>query len=260
MKQPLKSSLILILSLFFLWQVSNAQVDTISLNTNDLLTKQLQPGLHQYIVYFEMAAKKKIIAPMLWNRQVNFTEVKGKKVIEIKQHWYSADTLMNRVLYSLSERETFTPIFHYAKNARGIEAFDFEGRKVNGSDTVANNAKKDFEIALSIPTLNWELDLEVFSTLPYKKVGQTFVINFYHPGGRTPPKYYAYTVSADEIIKSTDSKTIDCWLLKIAYNETDWAIFWISKKTKEVLKMQEHFKGNYRYKVKLSTPVAVSFN
>lgn len=260
MKQPLTPCLILILSLSLLWQVSQAQVDTIRLSTNDLLTKQLQPGLHQYIVYFEMAAKKKIIAPMLWNRQVNFTEVKGKKVIEIKQHWYSADTSMNRSIYSLSERETFAPIFHYAKSARGIEAFDFEGKKVNGSDTVANNSKKDFEVTVSTPTLNWELDLEVFSTLPYKKAGQMFVINFYHPGGRTAPKYYNYTVSGSETIKGTDAKTTDCWLLKINYTETDWAIFWISKKTKEVFKMQEHFKGNYRYKVKLSTPVAVSFN
>jgi hypothetical protein len=168
MKHPLTPALILILSLLLLWQVSLAQVDTIRLTTNDLLIKQLQPGLHQYIVYFEITAKKKIIDPMLWNRRINFTEVNGKKVIEITQHWYSADTLMNRSLYSLNERETFAPIFHYTKSTRGIEAFDFEEKKIRGSDTVTNNSKKDFVIAVSVPTLNWELDLEVFSTLPYK--------------------------------------------------------------------------------------------
>jgi hypothetical protein len=74
------------------------------------------------------------------------------------------------------------------------------------------------------------------------------------------PAYYNYTVSGSETIKGTDGKMTDCWLLKINYTETSWAIFWISKKTKEVLKMQEYFNGNYRYKVKLSTPVAASFN
>lgn len=251
MKSRLLTLFILVMLTFCTQHVA-AQVDTIRIETNDVITSQLKPGMHQYLVYFDIAKKDALKMPSLWNREVRFIDYKGEPAIEIIQHWYGGDTLNNRFVYSISKRKTFEPIYHYTK-MKEIEAFDFEGLKISGSDTVANNSKKDFAIDLAIPTLNWELDLEIFSTLPFKKAGQTFVINFYHPGGRTAPKYYSYKVIGSEVVKGIDGKDIDCWQLKIDYSQTDWAIFWITKKSKEVLKMQEHFKGNYRYKVKLPT-------
>ncbi len=247
--------LVLVLFTSFISLNLSAQIDTISLTNKDLVISQLQQGLHQYLVYFEQPKKKKIIMPMLWNRQVNFKQFQGKAAIEVVQNWYSNDTLQNRYIYSISSREDFSPIYHYGKNARGIEAFEFEQNRVSGSDTVANNSKKEMEVKSTASTLNWELDMEIFSMLPFKIVGQTFVINFYHPGGKTEPMYYQYKVIGSEAIQGTNTSTIDCWQLKISYNETSWAIFWISKKSKEVLKMQEYFGGGYRYKVKLATPV-----
>ncbi len=252
-QQTLFLALVLFMNLSF--ADTFAQIDTISLTKKDLVISQLKPGLHQYLVYFERPKQKKIMSPMLWSRQVNFKQFQGKPAIEVIQNWYASDTLLNRYIYSINSREDFSPIFQYGKSARGIEAFDFERNRVSGSDTVANNAQKDMDVKLTVPTLNWELDMEILSTLPYKRAGQVFVINFYHPGGRTEPLYYQYKVIGSEAIQGIDTPTIDCWQLKINYTETEWAIFWISKKYKEMLKMQEHFRGIYRYKVKLATPV-----
>jgi hypothetical protein len=237
---------------------SHAQVDTIRLSTNDLITANLKPGLHQYVVYFEEPRKKRLSRMSIWNRQVNFKKHGGNDVIEVIQHWHGSDTTSNRYVYSISERKNFAPIYHYTKSARGIEAFDFDkGKKISGSDTVSGNTKKDLDMALHVPTINWELDLEVFNTLPFKKEGQRFIINFYHPGG-TPPAYYEYAVTGAEKVATVEGNTIDCWKLKIHYRQDSWAIFWISKKSKEVLKMQEYFQGRYRYKVRLVTPVPLT--
>lgn len=246
--------LVLLISLTVFVHHAIAQVDTIRLETNDLITAQLKTGLHQYLVYFDVARKDAMKMPSLWNRQVNVIDYKGEPAIEVVQHWYSGDTLNNRYVYSISKKKTFEPIYHYTRT-KETEAFDFEKGKINGSDTVTNNSKKDFELQLSTSTLNWELDLEIFSTLPFKKTGQIFVINFYHPGGRTAPAFYTYKVVGTEFLTTINGQSVDCWQLKIDYSPTDWAIFWISKTSKEVVKMQEHFRGSYRYKVKLATAV-----
>lgn len=253
----MKHVLLAILSLLLISHVF-AQVDTISVAKGDLITSNLKPGLHQYLVYFENPAKKRIGNASIWNRDVRFKNLNGKDVIEIKQHWFGSDTLYNRHVYSLSDKKTFTPIYHKTKMRSATEAFDFEPGKISGSDSVEQNVKKDLEVTLDIATLNWELDLEIFSTLPIKKEGQRFIINFYHPGGKTPPKYYEYAIIGSEKLESVNDNAIDCWQMKINYTPTDWAIFWISKKSKEILKMQEQFRGGYRYKLKFVTPVPLT--
>lgn len=237
-----------------------AQIDTINILKNDLITSNLKPGLHQYLVYFENPAKKRIGNSSIWNRQVNFKNVNGRDVIEVEQFWYMTDTLFNRYVYSLSDKKTFAPIFHKTKGRNGVEAFDFDQQTISGSDSVENNTKKDLDVPQTVKTLNWELDLEIFSTLPIKKEGQRFVINFYHPGGRTNPKYYEYAIIGSEKLAAVNETSVDCWKMKINYTETDWAIFWISKKSKEILKMQEQFRGGYRYKVRFVTPMPLAAN
>jgi hypothetical protein len=232
-----------------------AQVDTINIAKQELATGQLKEGLHQYLVYFENSKKKRLMSPSLWNRDVRFKKINGEDVIVVEQNWIGGDTTFNRYVYSVAKRKTFEPIYHKTKMRGATEAFDFTSTTVSGSDSVANNTKGDLEVALSTPTLNWELDLEIFSTFPFKNEKQRFIVNFYHPGGKSEPAYYEYKVIGSEKIKVVNDQDVDCWQLKIDYRQNSWAIFWISKKSKEVLKMQEFFGGGYRYKVKLSTPV-----
>lgn len=248
-------SLLLFITLSFLSSTSQAQIDTINLSKQDLITSNLKPGNHQYLVYYGNAKKKKLAGSSIWNRTVNFKKWNGEDVIEIEQQWYGSDTTFNRYVYSISRKKDFSPIYHTTKMKNGVEAFNFSAKQVVGSDSVANNLKKDMKVDSDPSTLNWELDMEVFSTLPFRKEGQRFIINFYHPGGRTNPKYYEYAVSGSETIKLADGKETDCWKLKIEYSPTSSATFWVGKKSREVLKMQETFGAGYRYKVKFSTPV-----
>lgn len=251
-------SLLLLVTMMCVSRPGNAQIDTIQLSKHDLITSNLKPGTHQYLVYYGNVKKKKMMGSSIWNRKVNFKQWNGEEVIEIEQQWYGSDTTFNRYVYSISRKKDFSPIYHTTKSKSGIEAFNFLGKQVVGSDSVQDNLKKDMKVDADPSTLNWELDMEVFSTLPFKKEGQRFIINFYHPGGRTNPTYYEYAVIGSEKIKLADQKEADCWKLKIDYAPTSWAIFWVSKKSREVLKMQETFGAGYRYKVKFSTPVELT--
>jgi hypothetical protein len=255
----MKHILLFILLLLFI-KASFGQADTISISKGDLITSGLKPGLHQYLVYFENPSKKRIGNSSIWNRQVNFKKLNSRDVIEIEQYWYMTDTLFNRYVYSISDKKTFAPIFHKTKMRGATEAFDFDQKKVSGTDSVENNTKKDLDVLLSVGTLNWELDLEIFSTLPIKKEGQRFIVNFYHPGGKSNPKYYEYAIIGSEKLEVVNDLSIDCWKMKIDYSADAWAIFWISKKSKEVLKMQEYFRGGYRYKIKFLTPIALTLD
>lgn len=253
----MKNITLFILMIFSVLNLVFAQTDTIRISgKNTLAMAQLKPGNYQYLVYMHNPKTGRDGNLSIWKRKIAFTKWNNQEVIEISQQWFTGDTTTNRTVYSLCQKANFQPIYHYASMQRtGIEAFNFYNDKIVGADTTANNGKKDFMISLNEPTLNWELDLEIFNTLPIKKVGQEFMINFYHPGGRTAPKFYAYKVTGDEKITGIDGVIHDCWKLKIEYDANSYATFWLSKKTKAVLKMQEYFNGLYRYKVRLATPI-----
>ncbi|MBT1703624.1 DUF3108 domain-containing protein [Chryseosolibacter indicus] len=258
MKSLLSKLLLVVFPILATPYVTFSQTDTINISKNELQIQYLKEGLHQYLVYFENPKKQRLGGMSIWNRHVTFKKQNEVETIEIKQHWYLSDTLFNRYVYSISNKKNFAPIYHYTKSSRGTEAFDFYKDKISGADTVLNNSKNDFAVMLTAPTLNWELDLEVFSTLPFKRVGQKFYINFYHPGGRSEPKYYKYDIVGSEKLNGVEGGSFDCWKMKIDYDKDSWAIFWISKKSKEVIKMQEYFRGGYRYKVKLATVIPLT--
>jgi hypothetical protein len=237
---------------------AKAQIDTINLDTKDLVTSSLKPGKYQYLIYFGNSKKKKFSGCNVWNREVRFATQGSQEVIEIEQQWYSPDSTFNRYVYSVCRKDNFAPIFHKTKGKAGVEAFNFAGAKVAGADSVRDNTKRELSVDGGKSLLNWELDLEVFGMLPFKREGQRFLINFYHPGSKTPPAYYEYVVIGSEKIQIADGKQTDCWKLKIDYSPNSAAIFWIGKKSREVMKMQETFGLGFRYKVRLSTPVSLT--
>lgn len=243
------------LSMLFIAGYCAAQVDTIYHLDSKQIKKYLKPASNQYLVFIQMRATPQKTMTYVWSRDVRFKTKNSKELIEIEQKWYASDTTQARYLYSQMDAQDFSPIYHYSKMTRGIEAYDFYKDKVVGSDSIANNSKKGFELP-SKPFLNWELDMETFPLLDLK-AGKRFAINFYHPGGRTAPKLYEYKVIGDENIKTIEGAVVPCWKLKIDYNEKNWAVFYISKKGREVLKMEEDFGTGTRYKVKLSNSINI---
>lgn len=234
----------------------NAQVDTIYQLDSKLIKKHLKPSSNQYLVFIQRKGDPRQTYTYIWSRDVKFANKNGKELIEIDQKWYASDTARVRYVYSVMNANDFSPVYHYTKMGKSIEAYDFYPDNISGSDSVENNAKKDFELALKKPMLNWELDLETFPLLDLKP-GRRFAINFYHPGGKTEPKLYEYKVIGEESLTVIDGGTVACWKLRIDYDAKSFAIFYISKKGREVLRMDEDFGGGVRYKVKLSNAVPI---
>ncbi len=226
-----------------------SQIDTININTHDLQMKHLKEGKNKYLVYIERPDGV-VMDMSIWEREIVFSKFKNEQSINIIQNWKNQDTAKTRYIYSINKRENFEPLYHYAKSGTGkIDAFNFASNKIVAADSVTNNSKADFKVDLQTATLNWELDLEVFQTLPFAE-GKTFRINFYHPGSKSLPKYYEYKVEGQETLTTVNNKSIDCWLLKIEYAPKSSATFWINKTTRDVVKMTEVFNQIKRYKVK----------
>lgn len=251
MKLPYLLLLFLFKSLF-----SFAQTDTLYQLDSKLIKKYLKPSSNQYLVFIQRKGDPRQAFTYIWSRDVKFVNKNGKELIAIDQKWYASDTARVRYVYSLMNANDFSPFYHYTKMGKSVEAYDFYSDRIKGSDSVANNSKKDFTLALDHPQLNWELDLETFPLLDLK-AGKSFAINFYHPGGKTEPKIYVYKVVGEETLNVIEGASVPCWKLRIDYDARSYAIFYISKKGREVLRMDEDFGGGVRYKVKLSNPVPI---
>lgn len=244
------------LTLLLLPALASAQVDTVYRLDSKLIKQHLKASSNQYLVFIQRKGDPRQAFTSVWSREVRMIKRNGKELIEIDQKWYSSDTSRLRTVYSLMNASDFSPVYHHTKLNRAVEAYDFYAHKIKGSDSVANNTKKDFELALKQPMMNWELDLETFPLLDLKP-GKRFAINFYHPGGKGEPKFYEYKVVGEENLRVVEGVTVPCWKLRIDYDSKTFAIFYISKKGREVLRMDEDFGGGVRYKVKLSNSVSI---
>jgi len=231
---------------------SFAQVDTITINSKNLILKKIKPKKNTYMVYIEKPDGS-MLDISIWERTISFSTLNNEKVIVIDQQWKNQEKTKTRRIKSINKRANFQPIYHYSKNGKGeVEAYSFLTNKIIGTDSVQNNIKKGFQIPNINNTLNWELDLETYQMLPYK-LNTAFKINFYHPGSKNmKPNYYTYSVIGEEKIKIANQNFVDCWMLKIAHAANSSATYWIDKTTGETIKMVEIFGAIKRYKIKIS--------
>jgi hypothetical protein len=251
--KTLINSVLLSLMLFVLsTEQGIAQADTINLNSNKLLTRQLKPGLKQYLVYFQQTKQSRALLLSLWTRKVLSTSLNSERYFVIRQHWYSNDTAGYRNIYSRNRVKDFSPVYHSETIGQKTKAYNWYPDHVAGADTVLNNQQKAFSLQLDQPYLNWNLDIETFEMLPLA-AGKVFVLPLYDAGLGTP-KFVTYTVSGSEMLNTIADQKVDCWKLLLAgehqgtkYTQT----FWISKTDHEFLMEEDVFNGMYRYKVKL---------
>ncbi|RFS18349.1 hypothetical protein [Emticicia sp. C21] len=236
--------------------------DTVWVDATKVNTKFLKEGTNRYLVYFKMNKDAGRSRPQFWTRNVSFENYNGKEAIVVKQEWEDRDSVVHTVK-SVCDKKTFAPLYHQSWwKARGTGEFDFVNKtaKVNNSPITEADTTKNkkfvwqaFEKALNQYTLNWHLDLEVFPLMPYK-ANTTYMIPFYEPGSLAP-KFESYTVTGSGELAGYDNQKVDCWLLtheSKGYRE----VFWISKKTHEVLKLENEIgKDRWRYKVKLGFSV-----
>lgn len=232
--------------------------DTITITPDVVKTSVLKPGVHRYLVYFKKGQDSSRVNFQLWTREIVKTDYHGKPALSVTQEWEDNSSVVHKVR-SVSDARTFAPLYHETWwKGRGAARFEFPEQRaymndalLTAEDTVKarKSAYDAFHAALKDEyILNWHLDLEVFPILPYQE-NRTFVINFYDPGFGAP-KDQEYTVSGSGMLEGFDNQKIDCWILEHK-SPGNKELFWISKKTKEVLKLEQEFRGQYRYKIKL---------
>ncbi|MET0463115.1 MAG: hypothetical protein ABW007_08170 [Chitinophagaceae bacterium] len=235
-----------------------AQNDTVKITSAMVNTEVLKKGTNRYLVYFKLGKDSTRSNFNIWTRSVDRITYEGRKAIAITQEWEDNTKIIHKV-YSVCDEKTFAPLFQKSEwPGRTYSTFDFLKKEGYIKDTLLTSAdtarsKKQpylaFQKALNEYVLNWHLDLEVFPILPYKD-GRTFLINFYDPGF-TAPEFQAYTVTGSGKLPGYDNQEVDCWLL-MHTSPNNKEVFWISKKTKEVLKLEQQFGERYRFKVKLA--------
>jgi hypothetical protein len=245
------------------------KMDTLQITSANINTKVLREGTHRYLVYFKMAKDSVRTQAQFWTRTIKRTDYKGTPAIEITQEWEDKDSIIH-IVKSYSDAKTMQPLYHKTwwkvlatRNATvktvSETSVDFlnktvsyNGNQLSDADT-AKQAKSiwtSYKTSLDKYYLNWHLDLETFPLLPYKN-GVTFVIPFFDPGTSSNYQKVAYTVTGSAALIGYNDQKIDCWLL-VHESKGNKEVFWISKKTKEVLKLEQEINGRfYRYKIKL---------
>lgn len=245
------------------------KIDTIQITSENINTNVLREGTSRYLVYFKMKKDSVRTQTQFWTRTIKRTNFNSIPAIEITQQWEDKDSIMH-IVKSLSDAKTMQPLYHKTwwkvqatRNATvktvNETTVDFlnktvvyNGKLLSNTDTASQIKKiwNGYKSSLDKYYLNWHLDLETFPLLPYKK-GVTFVIPFYDPGTGSNYQKVAYTVMGSAQLLGYDDKKIDCWLL-VHETKGNKEVFWISKKTKEVLKLEQEIGGRaYRYKIKL---------
>ncbi len=233
-------------------------IDTIRITPENIDVKALQTGSYSYILYNKQTKESPAQRITLVKINVEPQLYHNKPALVITQEW-DRDTIMHSA-YSVFDAKDFSSILHdtYWKSLGYAMKFDFEAKTVDFTDkgikggipdSIKSGAVKDFNQSFQKYNLNWHADLLIYQLLPYKD-NRTFVINYYDPGfGK--PEDVMYTVTGSDLLTDQDGKKIDCWVLNYSDGPIGYERFWISKKTKEVLKEEDFGTRGYRYKIKL---------
>ncbi len=265
----MKTILSFVILLLSFLEASAQTNDTVYVTSKNINPEVLKEGTHRYLVYFKMNKEATRTQTQFWTRKIKRIEYGGKPCIEITQEWEDKDSIMHTVK-SISDAKTMQPLYHRtwwksqmsrtstAKTV-SVTAIDFltkavehNGKRISEADTTKQVKKiwEGYKSSLDKYYLNWHLDLETFPLLHFK-TGVTFVIPFYDPGTASLFQKVAYTVTSSAELIGYDDQKIDCWLF-VHEDKGNKEIFWISKKTKEVLKLEQEINGRiYRYKIKL---------
>jgi len=252
MKREIGIILLVLLFCFTAHTPLAAQTDTIGLHGKKLFTRQLKTGVKQYLVYFQSSKQSRQLKFSLWVRDISLKTQNGEQLFAITQQWYGTDTTSFRSVYSLNRVSNFEAIYQSEAINGKLKAYNWYNDHISGADSIPGNEQKTFNLQFDRPAFNWHLDIETYEMMQLKE-GKTIVIYFYDAGfGK--PSYQSLKVTGSEMVTTLDNQKVDCWKLftssdqgKVQFTET----YWISKKNHELLKEEDYFNGNYRYKIKL---------
>ncbi|MCO5947553.1 DUF3108 domain-containing protein [Mucilaginibacter flavidus] len=238
--------------------------DTIRVEPATLELKNLQKGDISYLQFGKKTKDGAAIRVALIKFNVQAGQYHNKPAITVTQQW-EMDTIVHKCL-SVFNAKDFSTLLQdaYWKRLGYSVKLDFETREVsytnlnnktNVPDSVKSEAIKVFNGSFNKYNLNWHADMLIYSLLPFKE-NRVFIINYYDPGFEKSTEV-AYTVTGSDYLTGSNGEKIDCRVLN-NYNDNNapgkgYERFWISKKTHEVLKLENNFFSGrgFRYKLKL---------
>lgn len=243
--------MLILLFATFIFNSVFAQIDSVNTQSNTLNTEQLSLEKKTYVVYLQDSLNGIKYNFEIWNRIITKDKSTKNSILSwtrhqnVKGNYYQYQIRFDDQLNPLTEQVVY-------QQKKGNEIVTKKKHYIykNGSlytsqDTTLHNTK-EFRLQTLNHSFNWELDLETLSSLPLKEK-KTFAINFYHPGSKTLPQYYNFTVDRSEIL-SFNKTSFNCWVVKVVYSKHQSSEFWIDKDTHTVLQMKEEFYGKYRFK------------
>ncbi|WP_036169138.1 hypothetical protein [Massilia sp. 9096] len=212
---------------------SQAAVQNIDVGTPLARFGLLKPGTHRYLRYLKTGEATQPID--IWTREIRFEPHDGRPQMHIVQRWDGVfPAVSTRTFDSWFDLDTFRPHTHARTSVNGkdgkpvVEGFLFAPDRVTGMQDLAGNTQKDLNVASSEPTFNFETDIEFLQALPLAD-GYEARVNFYHPGGSTPPQRYTFKVTGSQTIAGP-AGPVDCWVVFTDYNTPgDGAKFWFAK-------------------------------
>lgn len=254
----MKKIFVFILLLALAFNSFGQKADTVFIGKKDLELKHLKLGNSAYIVYFKKTATAPAQMLTLVKINIESTVVDSKKAFAVSQKWDAGDDLTHTA-YTVHDAADFSTIRHdtWWKRLGYTAKFDFNTKQVTFEGKIEDATKaqiiKDFNESFENFNLSWHSDLIIFPLFPFKK-GRTFKVNFYDPGfGKS--KIAEYIVTGSEFLTGSNGEKIDCWIMEYSSKSPSGATaiqrFWISKKSREVLKEEDQFPSGFRYKLKI---------
>ena len=242
-----------LITLFFLLAslTASAQIDTINPTNARLQLAVWRDTSASYAVYFTDSAGRRTSSADIWDRRVRRVQTGSQTYYAFNWQWYRRDTLMAQVR-STGAWPSLDPLTHQATYAgRGQRHYVFSDNVVRIADS-ARHTRQDslFSVRLQPVAFAFPMDLELLPMLPIRRIGQQFAVAFYEPGSPSSA-YYPVQVTGRERLALPGRAKIDCWLVRIDYQPGSYATFWISERSRQVIKMREYARGRYRYKVLL---------
>jgi hypothetical protein len=233
-----------------LFTISYAQVDTIRFNNGTLKFDHMQFGKATYLVYMQNSKGQRSNLS-IWTRELKKNDDDQTFIFEWNtafdksdDYWQVHTVLDAKTFLPREESSRYRSEFTKMKEIRKQFTF-LENTAFSSSDTLKHNTKET-SVSYQEKPFNWQLDMETFSLLPLK-AGASFAINFYHPGG-PKPAFHIYTVIGSDTVHLNGVAT-DCWLLKTEYGKGNYGKWWINKNTHQVLKLEEKYNQNFRFKI-----------
>jgi len=243
----------LITLLLFTLGLQAQQKDTLTIDAGNLGTAHLNYGNMNYLMYIKSAKDGHISNTTLVSIGVQKDQLDGRPCIAVRQSWQT-DTVIHTAS-TLFEESLMKSIQHTAwwKHKGYSTDFNFRKKDVAFGGTISEAQKQketaSFQSALAEPFLNWHSDLVIFPLLPFKE-NTVFKIKFYEPGYETP-KEELYEVLKSETL-TIAGNPVECWVLNYAVAKpAGYQRFWISRKSRELIKEEDRFLGFYRYKLRL---------